>query len=86
MVAAIDQLGGRCEWGVESLAPGRYHADPAQLLDQLIARLTPMFDDLLAVLLPKARAEPTSRYWADLPGDPGQTYRWQIDISPIFAA
>lgn len=86
MVAAIDQLGGRCEWGVESLAPGRYHADPAQLLDQLIARLTPMFDDLLAVLLPEARAEPTSRYWADLPGDPGQTYRWQIDISPIFAA
>jgi hypothetical protein len=85
MLAAIDRLGGRDAWGVQSHAPGRYHADPAELLDRLIARLTPMFNDLLETMIPAARAAPGTEYWG-LAGDPAQTYRWQIDLSPVPVA
>ena len=85
ILASIDRLGGRGEWGVEGHAPGRYHADPAELLDHLLARLTPMLNDLLAAMssahFPAAPTEPGGDYWS-LAGDPAQTYRWQIDLAP----
>lgn len=85
MLASIDRLGGRSTWGVQSHASGRHHADPGELLDRLIERVTSMLDDLLramsAASFPDAPAAPGEDFWARFPGDPGQVYRWQIDLS-----
>lgn len=89
ILASIDRLGGREEWGVESHGPGHHHADPAELLDHLLVRLTPMLNDVLAAMssdhFPDAPTEPAGDYWG-LAGDPARTYRWQIDLAPIHAA
>jgi hypothetical protein len=88
ILASINRLGGREEWSIESHATGRHHADPAELLDHLLARVTPMLNDLLAAMssahFPAAPTEPAGDYWG-LAGNPAQTYRWQIDLAPIQA-
>jgi hypothetical protein len=88
-LAAIDRLGGRDAWGIESHAPDRHHAAPAQLLDGLIVRLTPMINGVLAALsdarLPVETLEPPTRFWG-FADNPARTYLWQLDLAADVAA
>ena len=74
MLASIDRLGGRNTWGVQSHASGRHHADPGELLDRLIERVTSMLDDLLramsAASFPDAPAAPGEDFWGSFPWRP----------------
>ncbi len=88
MLASIDRLGGRNAWGVQTTS-GRHHADPGELLDHLIERVTPMLNDLLQAMsaanFSDAPAAPSEDFWARFPGDPAQVYRWQIGLSSYSA-
>jgi hypothetical protein len=48
LVAAMDALGGRQQWGVAQLLPGRYHADPGVLIDQIFRAILTVLNDLMA--------------------------------------
>jgi hypothetical protein len=48
LVAAMDALGGRESFGVRELLPGRVHADPGELADELFRRTADLLDRLMA--------------------------------------
>jgi hypothetical protein len=48
--SAMNNLGGPAAWGVDRHATGRDYADPAQLFDELITRITAMLDALMAAM------------------------------------
>jgi hypothetical protein len=47
LLAAFAALGGDAEWGVEQLIPGRFHADPGVLLEQLLPRVLHMLNRIM---------------------------------------
>ncbi len=47
LLAAFAALGGEAVWGVEELIPGRIHADPGILLDQLLPRVLQMLNKIM---------------------------------------
>jgi hypothetical protein len=48
LVAAMDALGGRDSFGVRELMPGRVHADPGELVDEVFRRTADLLDRLMA--------------------------------------
>jgi hypothetical protein len=47
LLAAFAALGGEEQWGVEQLIPGRIHADPGVLLEQLLPRVLQMLNRIM---------------------------------------
>lgn len=47
LLAAFAALGGDAAWGVEQLIPGRMHADPGTLLEQLLPRILRMLNEIM---------------------------------------
>lgn len=47
LLAAFAALGGDAVWGVEQLIPGRMHADPGVLLEQLLPRVLRMLNAIM---------------------------------------
>lgn len=47
LLAAFAALGGDAAWGVEQLIPGRMHADPGVLLEQLLPRFLRMLNSIM---------------------------------------
>lgn len=47
LLAAVTALGGPEAWGVEELIPGRFHADPGILLEQLLPRVLQMLNEIM---------------------------------------
>ncbi len=50
LLSAMNNLGGPAAWGVATHTSGRHYADPAHLLDVLIARITAMLEALMAAM------------------------------------
>ncbi|MBS1675976.1 MAG: hypothetical protein JST08_01195 [Actinobacteria bacterium] len=48
LLAAMDALGGRGLFGVRELLPGRVHADPGDLVDEVFRRTVDLLDRLMA--------------------------------------
>lgn len=67
LLAACDALGGRSTWGVEERIPGRMHADPFVLLEQLFPRVIDLLESLIA-LTPVERLPHVGS--SDLPSGP----------------
>jgi hypothetical protein len=49
LVSAMDALGGRESFGVRVLFPGRIHADPGELVDEVFRRAVSVLDQLMAM-------------------------------------
>jgi hypothetical protein len=47
LLAAFTALGGEAAWGVEQHIPGRMHADPGILLEQLLPRVLRMLNEIM---------------------------------------
>ena len=47
LLAAFTALGGKAEFGVEEVIPGRIHADPGVLLEQLLPRVLRMLNKIM---------------------------------------
>jgi hypothetical protein len=47
LLAAIAAFGGNTDWGIEQLVPGRIHADPGILLEQLLPRVLRMLNEIM---------------------------------------
>lgn len=47
IVDAIDSLGGRANWGVEEMLPGRFHVDPGVLVEELFVQVIPLLNELM---------------------------------------
>jgi hypothetical protein len=47
LIVAFDALGGNTQWGIEQLIPGRIHADPGVLLEQLLPRILLMLNEIM---------------------------------------
>jgi hypothetical protein len=47
LLAAFNALGGMAEWGVEEAIPGRIHADPGILLENLLPRVVRMLNEIM---------------------------------------
>jgi len=47
LLAAFAALGGEAAWGVEQVIPGRMHADPGILLEQLLPRVLQMLNKIM---------------------------------------
>jgi hypothetical protein len=88
MLVAMKNLGGLARFGVERFGGDRYHADPAKLLDAILARITKMLDVVLEEIpVPKF---PTAHQGVITPqqqfahaafGDvPGESVLWQLDL------
>lgn len=88
--SAMNNLGGTAAWGVDSEIPGRYHADPGTLLDQLITRTAALLDAVSAALpviglagvqtpsQPLARPIRLSMF----ENVPGESILWLLGLSP----
>jgi hypothetical protein len=71
IVAAADRNGGRAEWGLRELIPGRLHAEPAILLERLLPATIKLLNELMAAtpvedlsgvsLTPEKHAPPQDR-------------------------
>jgi len=48
ILAAADRNGGRAEWGLRELIPGRLHAGPAVLLERLLPAIIKLLNELMA--------------------------------------
>jgi hypothetical protein len=48
ILAAADRNGGRAEWGLRELIPGRLHAEPAVLLERLLPAIIKLLNELMA--------------------------------------
>lgn len=48
ILAAADRLGGRTEWGLTELIPGRLHAEPGILLERLLPAVIRLLNELMA--------------------------------------
>ena len=48
ILAAADRLGGRTEWGLRELIPGRLHAEPDLLLERLLPAVIELLNELMA--------------------------------------
>lgn len=47
LLASFAALGGTADWGVEQLLPGRIHADPGVLLEQLLPRVLLLLNKIM---------------------------------------
>jgi hypothetical protein len=47
LMAAVGGLGGSANWGIEQLVPGRFHADPGILLEQLLPRVLHLLNKIM---------------------------------------
>jgi hypothetical protein len=47
LVAACEALGGASRWGIKEQIPGRMHADPHALLEELFPRVVDLLDSLM---------------------------------------
>jgi len=47
ILAAADRLGGRTEWGLRELIPGRLHAEPDFLLERLLPAVIELLNELM---------------------------------------
>jgi len=90
LLAGFAALGGNAYWGIEQLVPGRIHADPGVLLEQLLPRVLRMLNDIMAATpveqLPHVNLQPS-----DLQPPVGshsgpfvelnrQSIRWQLGL------
>jgi hypothetical protein len=48
VLAAMDRLGGRADWGVRPVVPGRTHIDPGLLVDRLLVNVIELLNTLMA--------------------------------------
>jgi hypothetical protein len=90
LLEAFAALGGDAEWGVEQLVPGRIHADPGILLEQLLPRalqmLNKIMDETPVERLSGVRLEPgDSEPPTEGDSDPfhelnRQSIRWQLGL------
>lgn len=48
LLAAMDTVGGRSSWGVQTLLPGRTHIDPGILADRLFSAVLELLNELMA--------------------------------------
>jgi hypothetical protein len=84
----MGNLGGPAQFGVEQLGGDRYHADPAKLLDSILARIVKMLDAALKEM--PVKKYPTlvqgvitsqQQFAQALFGDvPGESVLWQLDL------
>ncbi len=93
LLAAFAALGGEAAWGVEQRIPGRLHADPGTLLEQLLPRVLHMLNEIMDAT-PVERLSNVSLQSSDLevppapagsPSDPfdeinRQSIRWQLGL------
>jgi len=87
LLSAMRNLGGPSPWGVVKHVSGRHLADPALLLDTLIANITTMLDAVMHAMPvgdlpgvnPRNRAVPQRRL-AMLGGVPSESVLWQLDL------
>lgn len=90
LIAAFTALGGETAWGVDEVIPGRIHADPGVLLEQLLPRVLLMLNKIMdatpveqlsGVSLEPADSEPPvgphSESFRDLNR---QSIRWQLGL------
>jgi hypothetical protein len=85
--SAMYNLGGPAAWGVDTRIRGLPHADPAQLLDALIPRITGMLDavmgampiDSLTGVNPANRRPAPARLHPDM-DVPSESLLWQLDL------
>jgi|ERR1022692_892412 hypothetical protein len=71
ILAAADRNGGRAEWGLRELIPGRLHAEPAVLLERLLPAIIKLLNELMTAtpvedlsgvsLTPEKHAPPQDR-------------------------
>lgn len=90
LLAAFAELGSDAEWGVEQLIPGRIHADPGILLEQLLPRVLQMLnrimdetpvEQLSGVSLEPGDSEPPTEGHSDSFRELNrQSIRWQLGL------
>jgi hypothetical protein len=93
LLAAIAALGGDAAWGVEQRIPGRMHADPGILLEQLLPRILRMLNEIMDAtpveqlsgvnLQPsdlRAPTVPTGSYSDPFRETSRQSIRWQLGL------
>jgi hypothetical protein len=90
LLAAIAALGGEAMWGVEQLIPGRMHADPGMLIEQLLPRVLRMLNEIMdatpverlrGVSLSQDHLRPPVRPFPDTFHELNrQSIRWQLGL------
>jgi len=93
LLGAFAALGGDAAWGVEQRLPGRLHADPGTLLEQLLPRVLRMLNEIMDATpveqLPNVSLQPSD---LEVPVTPAGSYsdpfdeisrqsiRWQLGL------
>jgi hypothetical protein len=88
LVEAMDACGGRAEWGVQELLPGRFHADPGVLMDRLFRAVIGLLNDLQGSTPVEWLSGVHLREEDSLPPSEGpmeaaerESVRWQLGLS-----
>ena len=88
ILAAVDRCGGRDNWGLRELLPGRLHADPGALVERLLPQVVDLLNELMTAT-PVEQLSGVSLRPADLvPPRGGEGYdererhsiRWQLGL------
>ncbi len=90
LLAAVNALGGEAIWGIEQLIPGRMHADPGVLIEQLLPRVLQMLNEIMDAtpverlsgvsISPKALRPPTKDFPDTFSEINRQSIRWQLGL------
>lgn len=90
LLASFTALGGTADWGVEQLIPGRIHADPGVLLEQLLPRVLLMLNKIMdgtpvdqlshVSLQPSDFHPPTGPHSGSFVELNRQSIRWQLGL------